>query len=294
MNTEILVMDCEERGAFWLTLKSDYTILFAATGEGIELLSERTALVFLSLTLGDADSMDLLGLITRKYPSLPVIITAPCGTEKPCLCMEAFRRGARDYMRKPLDAEEILRKIDLTLTPGDAPHESRETSPAPKTLRDEQYRDIPSHLVSGVVKVRDFIAQNYSEPLSLAAACKMAATSKTYFCRFFKCITGHSLRRYHHVVKVRRAEELLRDTGMSVTDVAIKLGYNDSNYFSTIYKKLTGVSPRSRKTAGPSPETSKEASNRVQGDAPLLSKSERQHVYAEGGHNGNATEDIGR
>jgi AraC-like DNA-binding protein len=43
------------------------------------------------------------------------------------------------------------------------------------------------------------------------------------------------------------AEELLRDKQLSIADVAIKLGYNDSNYFSTIYKKFTGHSPKYRR-----------------------------------------------
>ena len=113
----------------------------------------------------------------------------------------------------------------------------------------EQYPNVPSHIAKGVLRVRDFLAQNYSDSLSLAAACKMAATSKTYFCRFFKCITGHTLRSYHNVVRVQMAEQLLRDRRLSVTDVAVRLGYHDSNYFSTIYKRMTGTPPKCRKIA---------------------------------------------
>jgi AraC-like DNA-binding protein len=77
----------------------------------------------------------------------------------------------------------------------------------------------------------------------------MASLSKTYFCHFFKCITGHSLRHYQHEVKIHIAEELLRDKRLSVTEVAELLGYNDSNYFSTMYKKITGISPRKYQTS---------------------------------------------
>lgn len=263
MKNQILAMDCEERGAFWLTLKSDYRILFAtAAEEGLEMLSENIGLVFLSLTLRDTDSMETLGLITEKYPSLPVIITAPCGPEEPCMCMEAFRRGARDYIMKPLKAEEILRKIETLLTDSDGSPVCEKVSSSEETIKDEQYPGIPSHLVTGVLKVKEFVAQNYSDSLSLAAACKMAAISKTYFCRFFKCVTGHSLRSYQHAVKIQRAEQLLKDKSLSVTDVAIMVGYNDSNYFSTIYKKFTGFSPRFRRVSDRNLEKSKEGLNR--------------------------------
>lgn len=247
---EILVMDCEERETFWLTLTSDYKILFAPTAErGMNMLSGNIGIVFLGLGLPDTEGIEALELIRREYPSKAVIIIDPCGKEEACMCMEAFRKGAWDYIKKPLKADEILRKIKTFMDMKDVSQELHETLSATETPRNEQYPNIPSHLVDGVLRVKNFIAQNYSESLTLAAACKMAATSKTYFCRFFKDITGHSLRSYQHVVKIRRAEELLRDKRLSVTDIALTLGYTDSNYFSTIYKKITGTSPKYRRTA---------------------------------------------
>jgi len=277
MKTEILVMDCEERGTFWLTLRSDRRILFASSAEeGLEMLSENVGLVFLSLTLRDMDSMEVLGLITREYPSTAVVIVAPCGTEEPCMCMEAFKRGARDYIKKPLSADVILGRIEILLTGTDGSRERREVPSPAEAMQGGQYPDIPSHLLDGVLKVRNFVAQNYFESLSLAAACKMAAISKTYFCRFFKDITGHSLRSYHHAVRVRMAEKLLSDNKLSVTDVAIRLGYNDSNYFSTIYKKITGISPRTRKASEQYIERNGEEASRFKGKETFLCPTSRE------------------
>ncbi|MHC4726190.1 MAG: helix-turn-helix transcriptional regulator [Planctomycetota bacterium] len=245
MMRNILVMDCEECESFWITLKSDYKILFATTAEkGLNMLSENVGLVFLGIELPDMNSMEVLRQIKQEYPSTAVIIIVTCGTEE--MCMEAFRKGARDYLRKPLEAEEILQKIRILLNAKDASQRRRHVYLSTETTQDEHYPDIPPHIVDGVLKVRDFVVQNYSESLTLSAACKMSAISKTYFCRFFKYITGHSLRSYHHAVKIRMAKELLRDKRLSVIDVALRLGYSDSNYFSTIYKKFTGVSPKYR------------------------------------------------
>ncbi len=262
---EILVMDCEERETFWLTFKSDYKILFAPTAErGMNMLSENIGLVFLGLGLPDTEGIEALELIKREHPSKAVIIIDPCGKEEACMCMEAFRKGAWDYIKKPLKAEEILKKIKMALNADDVSQKNPHEYLATEAIQDEQYPDIPSHLVNGVLKVKDFVAQNYSESLTLAAACKMAATSKTYFCRFFKHITGHSLRSYQHVVKIQMAEQLLSDKKLSVTEVAIRLGYNDSNYFSTIYKKITGTSPKYRKASDQNLGKNKEVSDKDQ------------------------------
>lgn len=245
---EVLVMDCEDRGAFWLTLNSGHNILFTTTGEeGLEMLSENVGIVFLSLKLLDMDSMEVLDRIAKRDPDLPVVIIAACGDE-PCRCMEAFRRGAWDYLKKPLRAEEVLRRTRMLMDGESSPQRHNHTSLSTETVVHEEYPNVPAHIAKGVLRVRDFVAQNYSESLSLSAACKMAATSRTYFCRYFKRITGHSLRSYHNVVKVRMADRLLKDRSLSVADVAIRLGYHDSNYFSTIYKKMTGTPPKNRKT----------------------------------------------
>lgn len=247
MTREILVMDCEERETFWITLKSDYKILFATTAlEGLNMLSENVGIVFLSKKLPDMNSIDVFRLIKEEYPATEVIIITSCGTEE--TCTETFRKGTRDFVMKPLEADEILEMIRILIDMEKTSRRHQRLSLPMETIQYERYPDIPSHLVNGILKVRDFISQNYSESLSLPDACKMASTSKTYFCRFFKSITGHSLRTYHHVVRIRIAEDLLRNKNLSIKEVAQQLGYNDTNYFSTIFKKITGLSPRQRQT----------------------------------------------
>lgn len=243
MMREILVMDREGCETFWLTLKTDWKILFASTArEGLSMVSGRIGLIFINWRLPDMDGADALELIKRAYPSTPVVVVTSSGTEE--TCMEAFRKGARDYMRKPLNAEEILQKIEMLAKTNDRFPQRRHICLSMKSMSDEPYPHIPSQFIDGVLRVKDYISQNYSESLTLSAACKMASLCKTYFCRYFKRVTGHSLRHYHHVVRIRIAEELLRDKRLSITDVAIRLGYDDPNYFSTIYKKISGVPPR--------------------------------------------------
>ncbi len=249
MKDEILVMDCEERGTFWLGLKSDYRILFTTTAEeGLEMLSENVALVFLNMRLPDMKSMEVFRLIKQRYPSTAVIVITACETHEKR--SEVFRRGAGDYARNPLDAEGILREIKV-LVGIDADTQNLGGTPAPaKTVQDERYPDIPPHIVEGILKVRDFVSRNHSESLSLPAACRMASISKTYFCHFFKLVTGHSLRSYQHVVKVRMAGQLLANRRLSVKEVARRLGYRDPNYFSTIYRRVAGISPKQDRVSG--------------------------------------------
>ncbi len=273
MMREILVIDCEGDKSCWTALKSNHKILFAATArEGLGILSENVGLVFLDLRLPDMNGIEALKFIKREYPSTAVIIITSYGTEETCI--EAFRKGAKDYMRKPLKNDEILQKITLFMNKSDASQRHPYVSLSTEIIRDEHYSNIPFHLVDGVLKVRDFIAQNYSESLTLSSACRMASLCKTYFCRFFKRITGHSLRSYYHVVRVRMAEELLQDKRLSIADVATRLGYDDPNYFSTIYKKITGASPKQWQASHQNRHGSRERPGQAKVPAPNLSMSQ--------------------
>ncbi len=241
---QVLVIDRRDSFMFWLALGNSNRILLAESGaEGLGMLSESVGLVFLNLKLPDMSGMEVLRHVRREHPGTKVIVIVSCAQGETCLCMEAFREGACDYVRNPLQAAEILGKIRDGIDSGPA---FRTMQGAGGEIHGASRPGLPGNILKGVTTVKNFLEQNYSESLTTAEACKMAMISKTYFCRYFKSVTGHSLRNYQNMIKIRMAEELLRDKTLSVTEVAMRLGYADSNYFSTTYKKTTGISPRQR------------------------------------------------
>lgn len=49
---------------------------------------------------------------------------------------------------------------------------------------------------------------------------------------------------YIEGVRMEKAKEFLKGTEWPVTDIAIRCGYSDSNYFTKVFKKYTGATPR--------------------------------------------------
>ena len=82
-------------------------------------------------------------------------------------------------------------------------------------------------------------------PLEELAA--RASMSPRSFLRYFKTATGFSPADYVIRSRIRRAEEMLvrDDEKLQVTEVAFRCGFNDSNYFSRQFRRVTGKSPRS-------------------------------------------------
>jgi two-component system response regulator YesN len=75
--------------------------------------------------------------------------------------------------------------------------------------------------------------------------------SEGYFCQIFKEATGKSAMQYLHEIRVEKAEEMLRSTTATVSEIADCCGFTDPNYFSRIFKKIKGVTPGSlRETKG--------------------------------------------
>ncbi len=92
-------------------------------------------------------------------------------------------------------------------------------------------------------KVSQYIFDNYSKNLSLNTLSKKFNFSQCHLSRKFKSETGVSLNQYINSVRISRAKDLLKKPFNSITQVAGLCGYNDSNYFTEVFKNLTGQTP---------------------------------------------------
>ncbi len=96
-----------------------------------------------------------------------------------------------------------------------------------------------------IQEITDYINKNFASPITLDTISKKAGFSKFYFSKFFKEYTGFGFKEYLLLVRMKEAKKLLTATDKSICDIAFLCGFNDSNYFSTIFKKLNNCSPNS-------------------------------------------------
>ena len=73
----------------------------------------------------------------------------------------------------------------------------------------------------------------------LAFLCNMSAINLQ---KIFSRYAGVGVMEYFNRVKMRKATELLEE-GLSVKETALRLGFHDQNYFSTVFKRIIGVAP---------------------------------------------------
>ena len=82
------------------------------------------------------------------------------------------------------------------------------------------------------------------EDISLSLLADTFYLSKEHLSRLFKKETGTNLFSYIMELKLNDAKELLTSTEMTLDEIAFKLGFSNGNYFSKVFKKNTGQSPR--------------------------------------------------
>lgn len=93
-------------------------------------------------------------------------------------------------------------------------------------------------------KISEYISNNYYDDLSLSLLSEKYSMSPSYLSRFFKKATGVGLNEYINITRITAAERLLSTTDLSITQIANDCGFNDSNYFAAVFKKLNGITPK--------------------------------------------------
>lgn len=94
-----------------------------------------------------------------------------------------------------------------------------------------------------IQRVLDHVEANISEPFSLETLASLSGYSLSRFKTRFREETGQTPALYISALRVERAKLELENTDQSITDIAYNLGWSSGNYFCTVFKKLTGVSP---------------------------------------------------
>lgn len=94
-----------------------------------------------------------------------------------------------------------------------------------------------------VYTISEYIGQNYGQDITLKSLSKNFAISEGYLSRKFKAVSGLGVNQYITYVRISHAEKLLRDSGLSVTEIAEKCGFCGSTYFSSVFRKVKGVPP---------------------------------------------------
>lgn len=91
--------------------------------------------------------------------------------------------------------------------------------------------------------IAEYISENFDKPLTLEGLAKQFYLSKYHLSRTFKEITGVGFTEYMNVLRIQRSKQLLEQTGMSISEIAMEVGFNSISYFEKLFRLYMNISP---------------------------------------------------
>lgn len=111
----------------------------------------------------------------------------------------------------------------------------------------EQYNHttVPNHDAAYTLgqHIKTYLDNHYLEELTLTQIAHNLHISPYYLSHIFKECTGCSPMQYITQLRISEAQNLLLSTKQSVTTIAMQCGYNNSNYFQSVFSKFVGMPP---------------------------------------------------
>ena len=95
-----------------------------------------------------------------------------------------------------------------------------------------------------VQKAVGMIEEHYTQELTVKSAAEALHVSVVYLGQVFKKETELSFNQYVNFIRIKKAQQLLLHTGQTINEIADAIGYNNTNYFSKMFKKLNGLTPK--------------------------------------------------
>lgn len=96
-----------------------------------------------------------------------------------------------------------------------------------------------------LTRVNQYIEKNYANPeLSVLSMAQDLGFSNTYLCAVYKKSSGRTINQQITQVRLEHSKLLLRSSSLRLYDIAAAVGYTDSNYFTRLFTRELGLSPK--------------------------------------------------
>lgn len=94
-----------------------------------------------------------------------------------------------------------------------------------------------------IKKCLEYISENYSRRIKLSELSDLIHVSENYFCGYFKKFTGITPFEQINETRVKKAAALLSDSDLTVSEIAVKCGFENLSYFTRKFKSIIGCTP---------------------------------------------------
>lgn len=215
--------------------------------EVLQLYEEHGAdILLLDIEMPGVTGLDAAEQIRAKDPNCAILFLTAFNEFD--YARKAISVHALDYLLKPYDETELFLAVDSAMHYVDRVKTGQQ-QPLPMVPTDEAAPSMePEETETGsadksAVRMRHFVEEHYMEDISVLDIASAFGYSEAYFCKLFKQNFGKNFVTYLTEYRVERAKQQLSDLSSNVKEIGQRVGYADSNYFTKVFRRITGMSP---------------------------------------------------
>ncbi len=211
---EMMVHRIKSLGEIKTFLASDAYTALQILGE------EKIDVILTDLCMDEMDGLTFIQSVMAERSPPDIIAVSAYGNFE--YVRNAFKLGVFDYIMKPVEfstLEAVLLKCRNQ----------------PGRNQDEQH-DV-------IAEVKRFVGENIDQNITLVEVSNHVSMDYSYFSKYFKRMTGETFSHYLTAEKMKYCEELLQQQDIKVSELALKMGYNNAGNFSRAFRNYTGKWP---------------------------------------------------
>ncbi|WHH60888.1 response regulator [Petroclostridium sp. X23] len=98
-----------------------------------------------------------------------------------------------------------------------------------------------------IEKAKEFLYENYNKEITVQDLAEKYSLNPHYFSKLFKIYESTAFSDFLTDIRIKKAINMMRETTKSLKEISNEVGYQDPNYFSRVFKKTVGISPKKYK-----------------------------------------------
>lgn len=212
-----------------------------------EILRLRPDLVVTDIRMPRCDGLTMLRRLEERRPRPDFSALILSSYDDFPLCQEAMKLGVNEYLLKPVAEEEMAAAI-ARMTERRKREAREKTREDLLMIRERLFADLPLIQDQGRSteweEMMEYIHRHACEKLKPEELSRRFYRSLSRFNAEFKAHTGYSFHDYLNRYRIALALKKMQESASSIADVALETGFEDSKYFTRVFRKYLGKSPR--------------------------------------------------
>lgn len=207
-------------------------------GEALQMIDEHEPdVVFIDIVLkGERDGIALAHALRENYAIPFLFLTAHADSDT---VERARMTRPSGYLVKPFTKDDVYAATEVALSNYANAEALRERS-AETAQKPHEEGGLPPFRLR---KVQRYIGEHLDQDLTLARLAEVAGISKYHFSHLFKQSVGIPPYRYVILQRIEEAKRLLKQTELSIAQVALRTGFSSHSHLSKAFRKHVGTTP---------------------------------------------------